>query len=129
MDSILWSSGLFAADGNQWKEISSQYSQISYDKYLEISGNAQSVVLIMLYGGKLASNSLMPISYRLSFQNILNYADVYGMYLPAIQSVSGNFGVLTNALHISRYTDSSARIHTGSTTVSACISAHVFDPV
>ena len=127
LDSILWASGLFAADANQWKERSSifkSFNRESVDISIALTNFQDSIAVIFFYGGYIHSNVLSQTAFRLSLRNINTWA-TSPVYLPLIYSngTSANVGVWYFTVYSSKMS-----FIINDTDMSGAFSVHIFDP-
>ena len=137
MDSILWSSGLFAADAYQWKEIFSaswSWTSEAQTDSVTLSGNDSSVIVIYFYGGsKITSNTYYEsATFRLSFKSIIDNFRSKNYYLPLRES--NNYGqneIDTNTAALSASSNSSVLVSFNRSGLmrSGAFTVCVFDPI
>lgn len=127
MDSILWVSGLFAADANQWKERSSifkSFDRESVDISIALTNFQDSIAVIFFYGGYIHSNVLSQTAFRFSLRNIDTWAKST-VYLPLIYS--NGTGAIVDKWYFNVY-NSKMQITMYDTDMSGAFSVHIFDP-
>lgn len=127
MDSILWASGLFAADANQWKERSSifkSFNQESVDISIALTNFQDSIAVIFFYGGALNSNILSQTAFRFSLRNIDTWAES-SVALPLIYSNGNGASVGTWYFNVS---NSNMRFRINNSSMRGAFSVHIFDP-
>lgn len=127
MDSILWASGLFAADANQWKERSSifkSFNQESVDISIALTNFQDSIAVIFFYGGALNSVILSQTAFRFSLRNIDTWAKS-SVFLPLIYSNGEGTNVGIWYFNVS---NSKLQFRINNTSVRGAFSVHIFDP-
>ena len=81
MDSILWSSGLFEADGNQWRETSSAFLSDSINvKMCTLYPNETSAIVVIVYCGTHNTIRFDQTAFRIPFKAVRNTSSA--IFLP-----------------------------------------------
>ena len=127
MDSILWSSGLFAADAYQWKEKWSTFKSWGAGTFsieVPLSDFQNSIMLIIMYGGVFGSSGIDFYGIRVALR-LFQFPEQNTLYFPI--RLTG--GAVNASTFYGRLTDAETlEINWVQGNTSGAFSIHIFDP-